>query len=202
MSGENNDQTSSADEFCDLLRRAQAGDSQAVDALSTAVNTELRMMASKLVRGRYGIAQPTSLVNDLYLKLFGGQFKHDLINRKYFFTVARNEMSRMVRARIRKKRGAAEFGDRERLPIDIVLDSYAMEVRESTGYEFDAISDALEALKARGGIVARQCEAIELHYLNGLKQAEVAEMLGVGVRQIDRDLKAGRARLAVQLEQT
>lgn len=187
-------------EFSAILRRAQAGEAEAVERLSEAVNEELRRLAASIVRGRYGIAQPTSLVNDLYIKLFGGQFGHDLMNRRYFFGVARKEMGRMVRARIRKKKGPAELGDRERLPIDIVLDSYAEEFRKVTGYDFDDASDALDRLKSRGGIVARQCEAIELHYLSGMKQADVAETLGVDVRQIARDLKAGRARLAIELE--
>ncbi len=59
-----------------------------------------------------------------------------------------------------------------------------------------ALEEALDALRA---LDARKCEIVELNYLLGLKREEIAEVVGVSVPTVDRELRFARAWLKQQL---
>jgi RNA polymerase sigma factor (TIGR02999 family) len=59
-----------------------------------------------------------------------------------------------------------------------------------------ALEEALAALRE---LDARKCEVIELNYLLGLKREEIAEVMGVSVPTVDRELRFARAWLKQKL---
>ena len=69
-----------------LLNDARSGDSRAEEALLCRIYTELHSLAGRLLRSeRPGhTLQPSALVNEAYLKLFG-KTTHDWANRAHFY---------------------------------------------------------------------------------------------------------------------
>ena len=186
-------------EFTRLLKNAQRGDSAAEQQFCRLVNDELRREAGRLVRaGREAVAQPTSLVNELFLRLFREAAADDLKNRRYFFTVAIDQMRQILRERIRRSRSQKRGGHLQKLPLDIVLDQYLDDFKDRSRFDFEALDQALERLKT-GKATRRQYEVVTLRYLAGLTVEETAELLGISPRTVAYDWKLARAKLYVEI---
>ena len=188
-----------AHDFSQLLARAQAGDRQEESRFCELVNAELRRAAACLVRGKHGVAQPTSLVNEVFVRLFRKGVVEDLKNRRYFFAVAIAQLRQTHRERYRRRKSQRQGGHLERQPLEIVLDHYLDDFEASRQFEFLMLDEALERLQ-NGSATARQYEIIRLHYFLGWQQKEIAETLDVHQSVVSKDLKAVLAKLAVELK--
>ena len=93
----------------EILARIDDEDVDAQQELWTLVYDELRTVATRLVRGesKSSTLQPTALVNDVYLRLFGGAESVSWDNRAHFFGAATRGMRQLLidRARRRSRRG-------------------------------------------------------------------------------------------------
>jgi len=80
-----------------LLRKWGAGDSSASEPLFELIYPQLRRIADALFRGERpgGVLQPTSLVNEFYLKLILQQRLH-FEDRVHFFSLAARLMRRVL----------------------------------------------------------------------------------------------------------
>lgn len=176
-----------------LLHAWQGGDGAAHDELWQVVYDELRGLARHVLRGRgRGAAiQPTSLVNQVYLRLLGSGV--DWSDRRHFFAVAARAMRFVLadeaRRRMAKKRGEGEAG-----PLEPVEDQVADP--RSRPEEVIAVHQALERL---GRVNARHERLVELRYFAGLSVAETAEVLEVTPRTVVRDWRAVRVWLHGEL---
>jgi RNA polymerase sigma factor (TIGR02999 family) len=127
---------------------------------------------------------PTALVNEAYLKLAGsGSLTFE--NRNHFFAIAGRAMRRILVDHARA-RAAARRGGRTVKPevSDIEIPIRAPDI------QIIALDDALQRLAE---ISPRQCQVVELRYFVGMSETEVAEILGVTRRTVDRDWKIARA---------
>ncbi len=167
-----------------LLQQWNGGDPAAVEPLFQLVLPQLRQIAGALFRGERfsSVLQPTSLINELYLKLVR-QKRLCFEDRKHFFSLAARLMRRVLvdyaRADSREKRDVAL-----RVPLHDELpwvNAVSVDVMD--------LDSALEEMEA---LDPRKCRLVELRYFLGFSAEETAEMLGISKATVDRDLKFAR----------
>jgi RNA polymerase sigma factor (TIGR02999 family) len=189
------DEPASSGDVTDLLRRWQAGDGRALDAVTPLVYRELHRIAARcLERERPGhVLQSTALVHEAFLRLVD-QRRVDWQSRTHFFGLAAQLMRRILvdyaRRAGRVKRGAGvpmvAFEDAECATPDAGLDSADI-------LTLDGALDELERLDAR------QCRIVELRYFGGLTVDEVAEAMTLSSGTIKREWVSARAWLYKRL---
>jgi len=167
-----------------LLRRWESGDSSVSEPLFDLLYADLRRIAEALFRGERpgGMLQPTSLVNELYLKLILQRQLH-FEDRTHFFSLAARLMRRVLvdQARLegcRKRRGGALVPLHEEIAW---VDACSPEI-----LDLDRILNELEALDAR------KCRMVELRFFLGFTAEETAELLATSKATVDRELKFAR----------
>jgi RNA polymerase sigma factor (TIGR02999 family) len=181
-----------SEDITTLLKRIDEGDHAATKALLALVYDELRALARRQMAGERVEAtlEPTALVHEAYMRLFGGKPLR-CADRRAFYAAAAETMRRvlidMARSRGRLKRGGRRY--RARLSgIEIISDADGEQVLE--------IDDAITALEQHEPDVAA---VMRLRVYGGLSAAETAETLGVSERTVYRDWLYGRAWLAREL---
>jgi RNA polymerase sigma factor (TIGR02999 family) len=176
-----------------LLRAAAGGGREELDALLAAVYEDLRVLARRHLAGeRAGhTLQPTALVHEAYLRLVD-RTSADWSDRVHFFAVASQAFRRILvdhaRTRKRRKRGAG----RTRLTLH-----EADAATPRTDVDLLALDEALRLL---ADIDARQARIVELRYFGGLSIDEVAQVLGMSPRGVDREWSCAKAWLYRQLQ--
>ncbi len=175
-----------------LLERARRGDAAAEAELVPLVYADLRRAAEHLLRREHRghTLQPTDLVHEGYLKLVGGEGT-DAQSRRHFIAIAARAM-RQVLIDHARRRGAAKRG------------AGYVEVRVTNadaGIDIDlaelvALDDALERLGKRNPRLPR---VVELRFYAGLSDDEIADVLGVTSRTVQRDWATARAWLHKEL---
>jgi RNA polymerase sigma factor (TIGR02999 family) len=170
-----------------VLKSLSAGDPQALDRVVLVLYDELRALARGRLRNeRAGhTLQATALVNEVYLRL-SRENRISAESRTRFMAVASNTMRRVLvdyaRSRQRVKRG----GGAERVP----LESVEQILTDEEADEILALEDAMERL-ARGN--ARGARVVELRFFAGLSVEEIAELLELSSKTVQRDWVAARA---------
>lgn len=173
-------------EVTQLLQEVGRGDQGALERLIPLVYGNLRSQAAQYLsqeRSSHTL-QPTALVNEAYLRLVD----LDRIvwnDRRHFFAVAATCMRRVLvdhaRRRRAKKRGGGDT------PVQLEgLDVLADQDSEA----LLALDDALDALAGRD---ERKARVAELKLFSGLENAEVAEVLDLSTRTIERNWRLARA---------
>lgn len=162
-----------------LLDRVNRGDRGALDSLMPIVDNELRAMAAARVRHESGShTQPTALVNDAYLKVFGSH--HAVLeNRQHFFAVFSRAMEQVLvdaaRSRSRQKRGG--------------------EVKTWSLTEADDKAEArlVDALEVHDLLVAleredqRAAEVVRMKFFGGLQDGDIATVMQLSTKTVRRD---------------
>lgn len=177
-----------------LLREWMSG-VRGSEALEREVYASLKRMAvGRWQRnGARSSLSPSELVNEAVARLLGGEA--DWNSRVHFFALAALQMRAVLvdhaRARSAGKRGGG-------MQV-VTLDSRIEDGAAAAGVDIDllALDDALRALAADD---ARCARVVELTYFGGLNAEEVAAVLDVGVRTVEKDLAYGRAAMRMLLE--
>lgn len=183
----------SRDDITLLLRAAASGERADLDALMTAIYADLRRLAVSHMRSERDdhTLQPTAIVHEAYLKLVD-QRSTDWKDRLHFFAVASRIIRRILidhaRQRLADKRGGGDTRLR--------LDDYepAAPMRDVDLLALD------EALAELAQIDEQQARIVELRFFGGCSIEEVADLLGIGRRTVDRDWQAARTWLFCRLE--
>jgi RNA polymerase sigma factor (TIGR02999 family) len=172
----------------------RAGDEGARDRLFAVVHPQLRALAERLLQRERSdhTLEPNAVVNELYLRLIGGQTV-SYQDRVHFFAIAAQTMRRILidyaRARVAEKRG----GQQQRVGLSAV-DGMAPATSNEQLLDLDALLSTLAATDPRAARV------VELRFFGGLREEDVAEVLQVSVITVKRDWKAARAWLAAHLQ--
>jgi RNA polymerase sigma factor (TIGR02999 family) len=162
-----------------MLQAIGRGEERTLEELLPLVYEELRHLAAARMSSESAghTLQPTALVHEAWMRLVSDGDR-TWKNRAYFFAAAAEAMRRILIESARRKSRLKYGGGQERLNIA------DLELAETTPDEkVLLINDALEQLEAeqpeRGRVVM-------LKYFGGLTNKEVAEMMGIGERTVDR----------------
>ena len=176
-----------------LLGELRGGRDELFPELVDAVQVELRSLAARhLARERPGhTLQPTALVNEAFLKLVD-QRDQSWASKSHFLAIASTAMRRVLlehaRARLADKRG----GGAERVTL-----FEAASVGEERPEALIALDEALERF---AGIDPDGARIVELRWFGGLSVQEVADVLGVSTRTVERGWRVAAAWLREQVE--
>lgn len=174
-----------------LLDLAAGGDAAARDALLVQAYDELKKLArSSMRRESPGhTLQPTALVNEAYMRLFGPDARWE--NRRHFFGAAAQAMRRVLVDQARRRDAGKRGGGLERVSLTQV--DVAAEDAQVDVLALDALLAELEAVNPR------LVRTIELRYFGGLDIEATAEVLGVAPATVKRDWAYARAWLLERL---
>ena len=178
----------------ELLNQWQAGDSNALNKLTSLVYPELRRIAHRYMRHeRTGhTLQTTALVNEAYLRLAGDK-EVDVESRSHFFAVMARVMRHILTDHARRRTYMKHGGAMQQVDL---LEFEAISLERAA--ELVALDEALSRL---GDMDARKREVVELRYFGGLSLEETAEVLDVSVMTVRRDWRAAKAWLFRELQQ-
>ena len=183
----------SSHDVTQLLREWRNGDLQALEKLTTLVYDELRRLAARYLRRERPdhTLQATALVNEAYLQLIGQQ-QMDWKNRAHFIGVAAHLMRNILVDHARAHASAKQRRGEQALPLN-----EAIGIPGKTAPDVIALDDALKDL-AR--IDERKSRIIELRYFGGLSMEETAEVTGLSIATIRRELRMAEAWLGRQIQ--
>jgi RNA polymerase sigma factor (TIGR02999 family) len=172
-------------------------DGRALDTLVPLVYRELRAIAHRQLggalpaQGGSATLSPTALVHEAYLKLAGDP-RRSWRDRTHFLALAAVAMRHILvdraRARAALKRGGGF--------AQVTLDEGAL-AGEDQPEALLALDAALEELAT---LAPRLARVVELRFYGGLSEAEIAEVLGVTTRTVQRDWAKARLLLRRALE--
>lgn len=162
-----------------LLREIRAGDAMAFERLVPIVYDRLKDVArGQIRRAPGGSLCTTELVHETYLKLARAQ-PVDLENRAHFYGVAAHAMRQVLVDHARRR--AAEKRGGGRAPVTLTDGKGRFEM------DLDRML-ALDAGLARlGERNPRLAQVVELRFFAGMPSEEIAELLDVSVRTVERD---------------
>ena len=177
-----------------LLEEAQAGRSEAVGELFQLVYGELHTLARRKMslENPGNLLQPTALVNETYIRLFGAG-PAPLNGRQHFFCVAASAMRQILIDLARSDR-AKKRGGR---PIRVELEEWMRVSDDQPNLQID-LQKAIDALAA---VDQRCAEIVQLSIYGGRDISELAELYRVTRRTIERELSSGRLFLKRFLKQ-
>ncbi len=169
-----------------ILHDVSDGKEGAVDKLLPVVYEELRDLASKyLLRERADhTLQATALVHEAYLNLVD-QTRVEWKNRAHFFGVAATAMRRLLINHAVRRRTTKRGGDQKRVEWDDALAIY-----EERALDLIAMDEALQRLSE---LDERQARVVELRFFGGLSNKEIAEVLQLSIRTVEREWRMARA---------
>ena len=176
----------------DLLLRAGAGESGAVDRIFPLVYDELRRLAHRhLARESTGrTLTTTELVHEAYLKLVD-QTRVEWTGRAHFLGVAAIAMRRILVDRARTRGRAKRGGSSAKVSLELV---------DLTADERADLVVALdEALIRLRDLDERQARVVECRFFGGMTEEDTAEALGIGLRTAKRDWAKARSWLYTEL---
>lgn len=127
--------------------------------------------------------QPSALVNEARLELFGGDALASAPNRRYHFAAAAQAMRQALVDHARKRGAVKREGGWARVPLDDVLAYF--DQRRLDVLALNEAVDRLVAMSERQGLV------VVLRFLAGLSVPEVAEALGVSAAIVEADQAGG-----------
>jgi len=183
------DAPASPGEVTRLLHSARGGDRAAYDRLFALAYEDLRVVARKQLRGARDAeaVRTTELVHELYMKL-ADQAAPAYENRAHFYAIAARAMRQLLVDLARHRQAAKRGGDWARttlsgkqVPAEVRLD------------EVLALDELL------GRLDERQRQVVEYRFYGGLTEDEIAAVLGVSTRTVQREWMKARAWLYREL---
>jgi RNA polymerase sigma factor (TIGR02999 family) len=176
-----------------LLARAREGEREALDQLLPLIYDELHRLAKSALRHDRPehTLQPTALVNEAFLRLFGPQ-QPEFSDRSHFLGIAARVMRQVLvdyaRVRRAQKRGAGL-----QVPLH---DNIASPEPPADLLDLDIALGELQHEDAR--LVA----LIEMRFFAGMTAEEIASVRSESVHAVRHDLRYAQARLRRILEGT
>jgi RNA polymerase sigma-70 factor, ECF subfamily len=180
-------------ELTRFLNELASGRPEAAAELMPYVHAQLRALAQGCLRKQPAghTLQPTALVHEAFLKLFGSE-RDGWSDRKHFFALAAKSMRQILVDHARTQRRLKRGGGRLRVTFDESLAARSEDAPE--------VLDLDEALSELSAADERQGRIVELRFFGGLEVSEVAELLDLSKSTVEREWRAARAWLGVRLE--
>ena len=169
-----------------IIENYNCGDAQAQARLIEPLYRDLRRIAAAHLRAERPnhTLQPTALVHEAYARL-AGQSEIDLKDRVHFLAIASHLMRQVLVDYAKARRAAKRGGGGHQVTLD-----EGMFVENTRSLDVLIMDELLQRLTK---LNARHASVVELHFFGGLSFEEIAEVLGVGLRTVERDWKMARA---------
>jgi RNA polymerase sigma factor (TIGR02999 family) len=176
-----------------ILQSLEQGDPNAAEQLLPLVYDELRRLAAhKMSLQPPGqTLQATALVHEAYLRLVGDEEKR-WASRRHFFSAAAEAMRHILIDRTRRRLRIRHGEKAENVPLDEV--EIAAPAKEEILLQ---LNDALEELKQRS---SEQAEIVKLRFFAGFTEPEIAEILNLSERSVQRQWSYAKAWLFDRVE--
>lgn len=170
-----------------LLQNWRQGDEAALGQVAEILDRELhRLAASYLRRERPGhTLVPTALVNEAFVRLVGQHSRPDWESRSHFIAIAAQHMRQILVDYARRHRAAKRGAGATLMSLDDVQVS-----EEPRSIDILALDEALSKLAE---VDARKARAMELRFFGGLEMAEIAAVLKISVKTVEKDVRLGAA---------
>lgn len=180
-------------EITALLPALQAGDQEALDRVMWEMYAALHQLARAQLDREYAerTLSATELVNECFLRLFTGASMPALADRRHLLAVAARAMRQVLIDGARRRSAGKRPPAHKRLSLTGIVDDLAADPDPV------ALDGALHALEA---IDPQQARIVELRFFAGLTEAEIASVLEVSVRTVQREWRMARAWLRRELE--
>lgn len=177
--------------------RSGEDDGNGTEKLFAIVYEQLRIMARKAIRDdNINLTlQPTSLVNEAFLKLARAE-DIQWQDRIHFFRAASQAMRRILVDKARERKSIKRGGNLKRNPMADALESVE---DEGLPHELDQILDLEEALQRLGQDAPDRAELVQLHFFAGLNLKQCSELLGVSLSTTERQWRATKAWLRKEM---
>ncbi len=165
-----------------LLRAWSENKPLATEQLFERVYPHLKLIASGLLRGErpQNQLQPTSVVNELFLKLIR-QHSLRFEDREHFYSLSARLMRRVLVDHAR-----SEGRQKRDVGVTVPFDEDELAGTDAKNVEImdlDRVLDELEALDLR------KCRMVELRFFLGFTAEETAELLHTSKASVDRELR-------------
>jgi RNA polymerase sigma factor (TIGR02999 family) len=176
-----------------LLQNWRHGDASALDQVAEVVDRELRRLAASFLRReRPGhTLQPTALVNEAFLRLMGQAQRVDWESRSQFIGIAARHMRQILVDHARRHSAGKRGAGATLISLDDAPGSTA-----PPSADLLALDEALEKLAA---VDPRKARAMELKYFGGLEMAEIAGVLNISIKTVEKDVRMAGAWLRTAL---
>ena len=171
-----------------ILARLKGGEVGAKALLFDVVYGELRSMARHVLAGSCGLLGATSLVHEVYLKLFRSD-EHEWSDRSHFLATAARAMRQVVVDRVRFLESDKRTGSH--IPLD--------EANHPLGVSGPNLLALDEALKRLEALDPELVLVVEMRFFAGYAIADAARILDVSPRTVVRRWEIARAWLAREL---
>lgn len=175
----------------ELLHKLRLGDTEAQARVLPLVYQQLRRIAAvQMRRERPGTLQPTALVHEAYIKLVR---MHDTQwqSRAHFLAVAAQVMQRMLVDNARTRHAQKNGGALNRVELP--------EIASTSGHMVPEILDLNRALEKLKEFDKRQAQVVVFRFFGGMTDNEIAEVLRVCRKTVQRDWKFARTWLLTEL---
>jgi RNA polymerase sigma factor (TIGR02999 family) len=180
-------------EITRLLQSLERGDALAADQLLPLVYEELRKLAAhKMSLQPPGqTLQATALVHEAYLRLVGNEERR-WESRRHFFSAAAEAMRHILIDRARRRLRIRHGEGAEKVPVDEV--EIVAPAKDETVLQLD------EALEQLAKISPEQAEIVKLRFFAGFTEPEIAEILNLSERSVQRQWSYAKAWLFERIE--
>ncbi len=169
-----------------FLQENDLHDPKSIDKLFELVFDELRRLArGRLRREReHHTLNATGLVHEYFIRLQGDPNQPQWQNRAHFYSLAVIAMKRILIEHARKRMAEKRGGGAEHVPIE---DAYNLIGSDQEATELLTLNEALTKF---GEVDPTGKQILEAVYFSGLPHKEIAQMLGVTTKTIQRSLRA------------
>jgi RNA polymerase sigma factor (TIGR02999 family) len=181
-----------SEQVTQILDAVGAGDPQAAEKLLPLVYVELRRLAAAKMAEQPGqTLQATALVHEAWLKL-AGSAASGWRDRQHFFRAAAEAMRQILIDRARRRLRLRHGQNAE--PVDLDAIEIALPEKEEILLQLD---EALGELKTAS---PERAEIVNLRFFAGLTEPEIAGILGVSERSVQRQWSYARAWLFARID--
>jgi RNA polymerase sigma factor (TIGR02999 family) len=194
MPGESTVRQEPPDRFEDLLAAVRRRDRAALDRLFEVAYDELRVLA-RSVRKSFpeDSLEVTGLVSETYLKLLRAR-RISVADRVHFFSLVARAMRQILIGRVQEKKRLKRGGGAPRSELDPEAAAAAASPLDLE--DLMTLEQGLARLAERD---PRQAQIVELRFVEGLSEDEVAALFGLSARTVRREWSRARSFLEESL---